>query len=235
MQQQFFQLAPSFIFRMKSRRQQMTSVVFFYALLLFSVYGASRVVTSLFQTHPNQASQTKINNAQGSKTAAIRKRKSAATLTSITTATYEAKLYWAIPFVPRQQSVGLIQAEPGNRFVLLDMAVRNTTTNRHVNMGDVLLTAKVRDEQGREYFSNPLVIAAFNLEYPNRHHHALTTAMKGVLAPGAEYRTVIFGFEAPVEMRNFLLQMEEEHSGNEYKLYEAPFGLKQDLAIPVTE
>jgi hypothetical protein len=115
------------------------------------------------------------------------------------------------------------------------MAVRNTTTNKHVDMGTVLLTAKVRDEQGREYLSNPLVIAAFNLEYPNRHHPALITAMKGVLAPGAEYRTVIFGFEAPVEVRNFMLQMEEEHGGNEYKLYEAPFSLKQDIAVPVTE
>jgi hypothetical protein len=220
---------------MKSMRQRTTSVVFFSALLLFTVYCASRVAASLLQTHPHPASQSKTNNAQWSKPAATRKREAAATLTSITTATYEAKLYWAIPFLPRQQSVGLIEAEPGNRFVLLDIAVRNTTTNKHVDMGAVLSTAKVRDEQGREYLSNPLIIAAFNLEYPNLHHHALTIAMKGVLAPGAEYRTVIFGFEAPVEVRNFSLLMDEEHSCNEYKLYEAPFGLKQDITIPLKE
>lgn len=136
-------------------------------------------------------------------------RDKSAPLATITTSVYEAKVHWAIPYVPLSQDELLLQAAPGNRFIILDMSYRNTTTDKEVDMGWVTLTAVIKDECGREYFSEPLSIASLQREYAFPNHETQYRRMRGTLQPGEEARTTILGFEAPAAIDNFILNMEE--------------------------
>ena len=139
---------------------------------------------------------------------------------------YEVNLYWAIPFTPRSHGEGLVEADSGSQFVLLDLSVKNTTSDRALDMGQILLGAKIRDTSGREYTSDPLVIAAFNLEYPYPNHKEQYRSLKGILQPGESGRTVMLGFEAPMDARQFLLSLEGMSDKGEGRRYEGAFCLK---------
>ena len=209
-----------------------------WIILLGSVILAVIVILAACNSHkaavPHTKASTKAAGMGGltdalpeSTTKRSGQRKKAPALATISTPAYEAKLYWAIPFIPRGSGEGLIEADSGSQFILLDVSIQNTTTDKVIDMGEVLLTAKVRDEEGREYTSDPLIIAAFNLEYPFPGHREQYRSMKGALMPGAVHRTVVFGFEAPASFRNFVLVLEEGDSSQSNTIYEAPFILKE--------
>lgn len=139
---------------------------------------------------------------------------------------YEVNLHWAIPFIPRGQGEGLVQIDSGSQFVLLDLSVKNTTSDRAIDMGQILLGAKIRDAEGREYTSDPLVIAAFNLEYPYPDHQAQYRSLKGILQPGKSGRTVLLGFQAPVTAKQFLLILEGTNDPDNSTIYKSAFCLR---------
>lgn len=145
---------------------------------------------------------------------------------TINTPTYKATVHWAIPFTPRGAGEGLIQADTGCHFVLLDISLQNVSADKPVDGQEVLQSTKIRDEQGREYASDPLVIAAFNLEYPYPQHQMQYRAFKGMLLPGAVHRTVVCGFEAPVDAKNFVLLMEDDAAGTGHNRYETAFAVR---------
>ena len=159
----------------------------------------------------------------GNKAAGKKIKKSLAT---IQTADYEVNLHWAIPFTPRSHGEGLVQADSGSHFVLLDLSVKNTSAERAVDVGELLLSAKIRDNNGGEYASDPLVIAAFNLEYPYPNHQAQYQSLKGILQPGESGRTIVLGFEAPAGVKQFSLLFANPDGRNENGFYEGDFCLK---------
>jgi hypothetical protein len=223
MQQRFSQFPFLFASRLKSRYYRPIYGVVLAAVLLFTVYSTKEVATFLEPLLSKGSINQSKNISQTRSPASQLRKNEAPALATITTPVYEAKLYWAVPFIPRNAAMGLIQADSGHQFILLDIAVRNITTDKHVDMGTILLTTTVRDEKGREYFSDALVIAAFNLEFPYPQHHTQYSAMKGILPPGASHRTIAFGFEAPADAKHFVLSMENGTNCNVNKLYEASF------------
>lgn len=131
------------------------------------------------------------------------------TPTTITAPDYEVTLYGAFAFAPDRNEAGLISADSGQRFVVLDIAVENTSKAKTVDMGQILLSAKVTDDEGNLYPRNALALEAFELEYPEATHKSEYSAMKGKIKPGGYFRTSAYGFQAPEGKKNFVLSLPE--------------------------
>lgn len=128
---------------------------------------------------------------------------------TLTAPDYEVTIYGAFAFAPEHNGAGLISADSGHRFVVLDIAVENTSKNKSVDMGQILLSAKVSDDEGNLYPRSALALEAFELEYPESSHKSEYSAMKGKIKPGRYYRTSAYGFEAPEGKKNFVLTLPE--------------------------
>lgn len=136
---------------------------------------------------------------------------------------YELKIYGAFSFEPENNEASLISVDSGKHYVVLDMAVENLTSYLSIDMGQILLSAKVTDEKGNLYPRSPLAIQAYQLAFPDQTQKADYKALKGKIRPGKYYRTTAYGFEAPVSVRNFLLTVDE---GDEYhKLQSTRFSI----------
>ncbi|HEU4901646.1 MAG TPA: hypothetical protein VFT06_02615 [Flavisolibacter sp.] len=131
---------------------------------------------------------------------------------------YELKIYGAFAFVPENNEASLISTDSGKQYVVLDIAVENLTSYLSIDIGQILLSAKVTDEKGNLYPRNPLAIQAYQMIFPDQNQKAEYKAMKGKLRPGKYYRTTAYGFEAPTNVRNFLLTVDE---GDEYHKLQA--------------
>ena len=136
---------------------------------------------------------------------------------------YELKIYGAFAFVPENNGSSLISTDSGKQYVVLDIAVENLTSYLDIDMGQILLSAKVTDEQGNLYPRNPLAIQAFQREYPDHTNQKDYKALKQKIRPGRYYRATAYGFEAPTTVKNFFITVDE---GDEYhKLQSTRFSL----------
>lgn len=145
-------------------------------------------------------------------------------IATLTSPEYVAKVHRAIAFVPKNDGMGMMKVKPGHHYVVLDMSVRNTSKNKDVDMGQVLLSTKVTDEKGKEYRFNAMAIAAYTLDNPDPQHQAQYNAMWSKIKPGEFYRTVVFGLDVPDGAKNFVISMKEDGDIlKEGKRYEAKF------------
>lgn len=131
------------------------------------------------------------------------------TPTTVVAPDYKVTIYGAFSFTPEHNNTGLISVDSGHRFVVLDIAVENTSKSKTVDMGQILLSAKVNDNEGNLYPRSALALEAFELDYPEQSHKAEYSAMKGKIKPGRYYRTSAYGFEAPEKTKNFVLSLPE--------------------------
>jgi hypothetical protein len=131
---------------------------------------------------------------------------------------YELKIYGALAFVPENNEASLISTDSGKQYVVLDIAVENLTSYLSIDIGQILLSAKVTDEKGNLYPRNPLAIQAYQLAFPDQTQKAEYKAMKGKIRPGKYYRATAYGFEAPANVTNFVLTVDE---GDEYHQLQA--------------
>lgn len=131
---------------------------------------------------------------------------------------YELKIYGAFAFVPENNEASLISTDSGKHYVVLDLSVENLTSYLSIDIGQILLSAKVTDEKGNLYPRNPLAIQAYQMAFPDQTQKADYKALKGKIRPGKYYRTTAYGFEAPTSVRNFLLTVDE---GDEYHKLQA--------------
>lgn len=225
MQQNAFDHVLLFGFQLRSFRERTTCGIALAFVLVLSVYGINVCMTLL---PPNVVIAEEGRQRQAipyTATLPPAFRDKSSSLATITTPVYEAKIHWAIPYIPMSPDELLVQAAPGNRFVVLDMSYRNLTKEKEVDMGWVTLTAMVKDECGREYFSEPLVIASLQREYDFPHHENQYQRMRGKLKPGEVCRTTILGFEAPAAIANFTLYL-EEGDPNKHTVYQAGFRVR---------
>ena len=150
-------------------------------------------------------------------------------IATITAPAFVSKIHHAIAFVPKNDGgVGMMKLKPGYRYVVLDMSVRNTSKSKEVDMGQILLTAKISDDKGKEYRHNAMAIAAYTLDNPDPHHQAQYNALWGKLKPGDFFRTVVFGIEAPESAKNFVISMKEDgDTFKEGKRFDAKFSIDQ--------
>lgn len=147
-----------------------------------------------------------------------------AALASINTAHYEFTLYKALAYVPKHDGVGQMKLKPGNRYLVLDVAVKNKSKSKELDMGQVLLSAKLRDKKGTVYPLNAMAVAAYTLDNPDPQHQAQYNALWGKLQPGETYRTFAVGFEVPESATNFVFSMDDDDNNlGESKRVEAGF------------
>lgn len=211
-----------FGFQLRSFRERTTCGLFLAVMLLLIVYGID-VFFTLVQPNMAIAVETKLQRyGTNTTTLSPANRDRSIPLATINSSVYEAKVHWAIPYVPFSPDELLVQAAPGNRFVVLDMSYRNITTNREVDMGWITLTTVIQDECGREYFAEPLAIASLQREYDFPQHEVQYRGMRGKLKPGEVFRTTIIGFEAPATVNNFILIMEDGGT-QKHKLHKTSF------------
>lgn len=214
-----------FGFELRSFRERTICGIFLAFGLVLSVYFID-VFFMLFQPNVVIAGETvRQRPITTTTTLATAYRDRSAPLATITTSVYEARMHWAIPYVPFSPDELLLQAAPGNRYIVLDMSYRNITTDKEVDMGWVTLTAVIRDECGREYFSEPLSIASLQREYAFPNHETQYQRMRGTLQPGEEARTTILGFEAPATIDQFILYM-EDGDPEKHTVYKANFKVR---------
>ncbi|WP_121355010.1 hypothetical protein [Flavisolibacter nicotianae] len=125
---------------------------------------------------------------------------------------YELTLYGAFAFQPENNGSSLVGTEKGKQYIVLDLGVQNTSEYESVDMGSILLSAKVTDEKGNVYPANPLAVAAYQMAYPDQNQKTEYKAMKGKIKPGRYYRATAFGFEAPVSIKSFVITL--NHNGD---------------------
>lgn len=214
-----------FGFQLRSIRERTTCGLFLAVMLVLAVYGID-VFFTLVQPNLAMAGENKQARHLVHTTAlSPANRDKSIPLATITTSVYEAKIHWAIPYIPLSPDELLVQAAPGNRFIVLDMSYRNTSTDREVDMGWITLTTVVQDECGRQYFAEPLAIASLQREYAFPQHEVHYQRMRGKLRPGEVYRTTIIGFEAPASVNNFILIMEDGGT-QKHKLHKTSFRVR---------
>ncbi|HET7896835.1 MAG TPA: DUF4352 domain-containing protein, partial [Flavisolibacter sp.] len=146
---------------------------------------------------------------------------------SIRTPQYELKLYKAIAFVPKQENAEGSRLKPDHRYLVLDISVQNTAKTKEVDMGQVLLSAKLQDKKGRTYPLNAMAVASFTLENPDPEHQAQYNALWGKLKPGETYRTKAVGFDVPTTAKEFSLSMNaDDNSQPDSKRQQLKFTLE---------
>lgn len=130
-------------------------------------------------------------------------------LVKVSTPDYELTIYGAFAFLPDDKN-SVLKAEPGHQFVVLDLAVENTSAYKSLDMGQLLLSAVVRDEKGTVFPRSALALQAYAVQFPGDQHNADYKAMRGKIRPGHYYRATAYGFEAPMNVRQFLMTIKED-------------------------
>lgn len=122
-------------------------------------------------------------------------------LAVIETDTYEMKVHRAIPFRPKADPLGMYKLPEGDRYVVLDLSVRNKGSEP-LEMGSILLVAKVTDETGTALKGNLMALSAYTLENPDPNHDAEYGEVWSMeFKPGAVHRAVALGVQAPAAAR----------------------------------
>jgi len=150
-----------------------------------------------------------------------------AAFASLRTPHYELKIFKAIPFVPKQTETDEMRLKPGFQYLVLDLSVQNIGREKSLDMGQVLLSASLRDKRGRSYPLNAMAMAAFTLDNPDPQHQAQYNAIWGKLQPGEVYRAKAIGFEVPVDQKTFTLSLHiDDNSMPQNKRQEVKFSLE---------
>jgi hypothetical protein len=129
-------------------------------------------------------------------------------IATVETADFVLKVHKAIPFEPNASKTGgAFKPRDGNRFVALDISVRNKS-QRPLAMGTIMLQTQIVDDSGKSHGNMLPVLTAYTLSYPDpaqQEQYEAIWAME--YAPGAFHRTVAEGFEAPKELKSFTIRV----------------------------
>ena len=146
--------------------------------------------------------------------------------TSVNTPSYALTLYGAFAFEPEESSADFMKTDSGHRFIVLDMAVENMSQKKALDIGQILLSATVTDYEGNIYPRNALALEAYEMQYPEQSHKTAYKAMKGKIKPGAYFRTTAYGFEAPEDVKEFLISFpERDKFSNDSKVQTLAFSV----------
>lgn len=190
---------------MKTALATVFSALGFFALAFFAASPKSeRVINPPSKINP--VIKRAPVRATSEQSIAMNKEAASTALASVSTADYEITIYGAFAFTPDDSFAHFMKTDSGYQFVVLDMAMQNLSKNKSVDIGQVLLSATVTDEDGNIYPRNALALEAFEMQYPEQSHKAEYKAMRGKIKPGAYYRTTAYGFEAPENLKHFFIE-----------------------------
>ncbi len=217
--------ASLFGFQMRSHRERTTLGIVIATMLLLLFYSIGLLMNTVNE-NPRIAS-VEMPAARKAQTKMIESVPEAKMLPlgTIKSSVFDVTIHWAIPYKPVSPDELLLEAKEGHHFVVLDISYRNTSTDQEADLGMVILTTTIKDECGREYYSDPLAIASLQREYPFPQHEAQYRKMRGVLKPGEFCRTTIIAFEAPEAIKSFILSMPDGDSRST-ELHETKFTVR---------
>ena len=162
--------------------------------LLFAACSEKKAQSQQLEEHAGNEEITKANQTQKA-------------LVTIETTTYQLSIYKATPFRPTS-SVGFVPKK-GNQYVVLDISVKNKT-DREINMGVILSTAKTRDKQGTVFGDILGSLSAYNLANPDNEKNKENDKIWSEKFPAGEFhRCVAMGFQAPDHLKEFEISLPE--------------------------
>lgn len=193
---------------MKPTLATMFCAVGLSALAVFATYNKTVIPPAAVVTK-KPVVKTKTDLTSTNQRNTVSQEKGIGGITSVSTPDYELTIYGAFAFEPEESSANFMKTDSGHRFIVLDMAVENISGKKLVDIGQILLSATVTDYQGNIYPRNALAVEAYEMQYPEQSHKTAYKAMKGKIRPGAYYRTTAYGFEAPEDVKEFLISLPE--------------------------
>ncbi len=197
-----------------------------YLLIFISCSDTKNAESTTIATQVKSATTASPQPAAKQETTATPPEDGAA-IATINAPDYVVVVHKAIAFIPKDDGAGLMKIKQGHRYVVLDLSVRNTSKNKEVDMGQILLSSKVRDEKGKAYNLNAMAIAAYTLNNPDPHQQAQYNQMWSKIKPGDFYRTIAYGLEVPESAKNFVISLKEDGDiFKDTKRHEATFSVE---------
>lgn len=118
---------------------------------------------------------------------------------------YVLKIHRAIPFLPKTDPLGMHKLPEGYRYVVLDLEIQNKSPEP-LEMGSILLAAKVTDETGKALDGHMPALLAYNVEHPDpRQDAAYEEVWSMEFKPGEVHRAIALGARAPVSAKSLTL------------------------------
>lgn len=141
-----------------------------------------------------------------------------AAIAIIETDAYILKVHKAIPFMPdATKTAGAFKPKDGNQYIALDISVKSKS-NQPLEMGSLMLATQVTDEKGSKFGELIPALTSYTLTYPDsKQQEEYDAIWSEEYAPGQQHRTVAFGFEAPKEVKTFIIKMPVKAYASETK------------------
>jgi hypothetical protein len=162
----------------------------------------------------NESANTPTETTTTSKTGS--KVEDGPAIATIETETYVMKIHKAIPFMPDDtKTAGAFKTKEGNQFIALDISV-NSKSNQSLEMGTILLATEITDEKGIKFGEMLPAVTAYTLMFPDpKQQEEYDAIWSEEYVPGQFHRTVAFGFEAPKDVKTFIIKMPTKPNANE--------------------
>lgn len=187
----------------------MNKKLFSLALLsLLIMAGCDKGETPQAKAEPSTGSASANVQAPAARTA------NDTALAVIETDAYEMKVHRAIPFRPKADPLGMFKLPDGYQYIVLDLSVRNKS-NEPLEMGSILLVAKVTDEAGKALEGNMAALTAYTVENPDPRQDTEYDEVWSVeFKPGAVHRAIALGMQAPSSTRTLIFAVPAKAGGS---------------------
>lgn len=179
----------------------MNKVFIFIAFVLF-VSCSNNKDDNATNTNTNSSSANESNTGNGGSSSA----QDGPAIATLQTENYTAKVHRAIPFDAKKDEMGLFKVKDGHQFIVLDMSIKNTS-DQSIEMGNILLETKIKDEKGRDIELSVMAVGAYTYTYSLPGHQQQYDALWSKMNPGDFYRAAVLGMEAPKDVKTFILSM----------------------------
>lgn len=142
----------------------------------------------------------------------------------IETPSYSYTIYRVIPF---ESTEGYFNPKEGNQYVVLDISVTNKS-KQPLDMAVIMSSSKIKDKDGKEYGDVLGALTAYTLAHPQTNWKSEYGAIWSEKFPSGEtHRTTAMGFQAPKNIKEFLLSMPESDDLQKLgKKVEKPFSIQ---------
>jgi hypothetical protein len=177
----------------------------FFLVMFFIVFSCSNNKDGNANTTNTNTNST-TGNESNTGTAVTSSVEDGPAIGTLQTENYTAKVHRVIPFVAKKDEMDLFKVKDGHQFLVLDMSVRNTS-DQPIEMGNILLETKVKDENGRDIELSVLAVGAYTYTYSIPGHQQQYDALWSKMNPGDFYRAAVLGLEAPKDVKTLTLSM----------------------------
>lgn len=143
----------------------------------------------------------------------------------IETPSYSYTIFRVISF---ESTEGYFNPEEGNQYVVLDISVTNKS-KQPLDMAVIMGSSKIKDKDGKKYGDVLGALTAYSIEHPRTNWKSEFDAIWSEKFPAGEtHRTTAMGFQAPKNIKEFILSMPESDDLQKLdKKVEKPFSIQE--------